>query len=250
MYDAIVNPSDRGTAGMPVNAEFAEGLERYRRESLEARLGSLFKKIGLTVDDERMGKIFWYASELWRWNRAYNLVSRKLEWEGLVELILDSLTPLSLKGLFRPGIRVLDVGAGAGMPGIPLLILSDGFELDLLEPIRKKVTFMRHVIRSLSLEGAKVIPERVESLSQSKGSGNTYDIVISRAAMLPGDFFKKAAPLLKEGGKALGFAGPGEVKEIRRESATWAQRGLEMEGIKSVSRLTGKENHLVIAKKI
>lgn len=222
-----------------------------KREVFVALIGNFFKKLGMAPGEETLEKLQLYTYELWRWNKAYNLISRKLDQEGLFELVLDSLTPLSINGLFRPEMKVLDVGAGAGMPGIPLFICSGGFILELVEPVRKKVTFMRHVVRVLSLNKVTVTAERLESLSRKRGiySGR-YDLVMSRAAMAPVAFLRNSITFLKEGGRALVFVGPGDASEIRKESIKWAQKGLQIQEIKSVARVTGKDKYLVLAKKV
>lgn len=222
-----------------------------REEYLISRLDAFFRRIGVPLGEEAAKKLYIYALELWRWNRAYNLISRKLDWDGLVDLIIDSLTPLSIKGLLQPGITVLDVGSGAGMPGIPLLICSGGFNLDLLEPVRKKVTFMRHAIRTLSLEGALVVPFRLEALLKDRKRHDVkYDLVLSRAAMSPIQILYSSAGLLNEHGRAVIFVGPGDIAGIKRESVKLSQHGIVVKETRSVTRLTGKEKFLVIANKI
>ncbi len=231
--------------------QFQGEEELNKRHTLEKRINSFLKRLGMTLRDEQVEKLYHYSLELWRWNKAYNLVSRKLEWDELVDLVLDSITPLSLRGLLRPDMRALDVGAGAGMPGIPLLVCSDGFILELLEPTRKKVTFMRHAIRSLSLSGATVIAERLEDLVRMRDKYvERYDLVMSRAAMPPLVLLRRTLPLIKKGGSALVFVGSGDVPEIKKESSKLAQKGLEIEQIKSLTRLTGKDKSLVLAKKV
>lgn len=225
--------------------------EEERKAVLDNRVRSFFRKIGLSVGEEAIDKLYIYASELLRWNRAYNLVSRKLNWDDLVFLMLDSLTPLSVKGLIKEGLKVLDVGSGAGMPGIPLFICSKGIELVLLEPVRKKVTFMRHIIRTLSLSGASVIAARMESLLKDKEKfGDGFDLLISRAAMPPIQLLMQSPPCLSDGGKVLVFASAGDVKDIKRESVRLAKRGLEVCDMRSTARFLGKDNYLVIAKKL
>ncbi len=146
-----------------------------------------------------------YLEELYRWNRAYNLVGRKTTWEGLVDHVVDSLTPLLYAKLFEEETEMLDLGAGAGLPGIPLYIIKGPLDMSLVEPVRKKNSFLRHVRRKLCLESLKVVTMRSEEMARSDEYLNEYERVFMRAVADPVRAIKLARPLLSSGGAAYPF---------------------------------------------
>ena len=94
--------------------------------------------VGVDMREDGLNKIAVYADELQKWNKAYNLVGRNIGLEGIIDLYVDALTPLAIRGIFDAGKEVVDIGSGAGLPGIPLYLLAGPFSLTLVESQRKK----------------------------------------------------------------------------------------------------------------
>lgn len=218
-------------------------------ERLLNEIAKTADRIGCEIDEESTQKLVIYANELRRWNKAYNLVGRKLGAEGLIDLIKDALTPLSIRGLLEGGKEVLDIGSGAGLPGIPLYLAAGAFPLTLMEAQRKKVTFMRHICRVLDLEGIRVVPERMEEMAKEEDQLNAFEIGLARAVMDPARTYRMARPLLCEGGRLVLFVGRADAEKIRKGSLSLAEKGYELQTIKSTQRLTGKDNYLAVLKK-
>ncbi|MEW6555500.1 MAG: 16S rRNA (guanine(527)-N(7))-methyltransferase RsmG [Actinomycetota bacterium] len=206
-------------------------------------------RIGCEISEENAKKMITYANELRKWNKAYNLVGRKVGVEGLIELIKDALTPLSVRGLLEGGKEVLDIGSGAGLPGIPLYLAVGGFPLALMEAQRKKVTFMRHICRILELDDVRVYAARMEEMVKEEDQLNAYEIGIARAVMDPSRMYRMARPLLCEGGRLVLFVGKTEAERIRRESLALEDKGYGLQTIKSTQRLVGRDNYLVVLEK-
>lgn len=150
-----------------------------------------------------------YLSELKRWNMAYNLTSLKSDEDIIVKHFLDSL--LYLKGMPEGEMSVMDVGSGAGFPGIPLKIMRPEIFLYLLEPSRKKATFLRHMVKLLGFDAVEVIEKRVEELKSP-----AVDAAVTRALFTIKDFCEKAMPLVKRRGRLILSKGP-KVKEELKE---------------------------------
>lgn len=155
-----------------------------------------------------------YLSELIRWNKKVNLTGIRNEREMVVKHFLDSLTPLTL---FNPedGSGWVDVGCGAGFPGLVLKIARPGLNMTLVEPSEKKVTFLHHMIGSLGLTGISVVQDRLERLSGPTWE-KAFDVVATRA-LDPLLVLKKCKSWVRPGGKILFF-------QAKTDRAIWERR--------------------------
>ncbi len=169
----------------------------------ELQKGALALKIDLPASSVK--KLFLYYQELERWNRQINLVSRKQP-AWVRAHFLDSLVPLSM-GLLHGEERVIDLGAGAGFPGLPLKVARPGVMLGMAEGSGKKCAFLRHVVRTLDLDFAQVLEGRFESLLE-EGWKNHFDIAVSRAAAKPGRIVTTSLGFLNDRGRALIYTTP------------------------------------------
>ncbi len=169
--------------------------------------------LGLKFGPQQLGSFDWYASELVEWDRRFNLTAIT-DSQGIeVKHFLDSLTCLQAMGPGPTG-RVIDVGTGAGFPGIPLKIACPRLELTLVESIGKKVEFCRHVVRSLGLERVEIVHDRVERVGHQSEHRGVYDWALARAVASMPVLAEYLLPLLKLNGRAIiqkGETGPAEV---------------------------------------
>ena len=179
--------------------------ERFKKE-----LGAGAGLMGIRLEEETLDRFFLFSFELGRFNARVNLVSRKKP-DWVRTHFLDSLAPLSL-GLVSEEGRVLDLGAGAGFPGIPLKLARPGLTLDLAESSGKKCAWLRHLLRVLGLEGTAVLEGRFEGLP-GRGYAGAYDLVVARAVARPESVMGAAKPFLKPGGRLLVFTRMGLVEE-------------------------------------
>lgn len=203
-------------------------------------------KMRIDIEEQGLGRLILYAEELKKWNRAYNLVGRKLGVDGLVDLYIDAISPLCIRGLFDGRKEVLDIGSGAGMPGIPIYLLAGPFPLTMVESQRKKITFIRHVCRKLAMEDARVYPGRLEDICREEDHLNAYELGIARAVMDPLRLIKVARPLLCEGGKLILFVSKTDAERIRKGSFHFEEKGVKLEALRSTQRVVGKEHFLAV----
>jgi 16S rRNA (guanine527-N7)-methyltransferase len=168
--------------------------------------------LGLTLNPRQLEAFDWYASELVDWDQRFNLTA-VTDSQGIeVKHFLDSLTCLQAMGLTVTG-RAIDVGTGAGFPGLPLKIACPRLELTLVESIGKKVEFCRHVACSLELKAVQVVHDRVERVGHQPEHRGTYDWALARAVASTPVLVEYLLPLLKLGGRAViqkGEMGPAE----------------------------------------
>jgi len=165
--------------------------------------------IDLTPDDTRRFAI--HASELIRWNQKINLTAITDPLEVAVKHFLDSLPAVRF---MPPNATLLDIGSGGGFPGLPLKILKPSLSITLIDASRKKVTFLKHIIRTLKLGNIEALHLRAEELAADARYVNRFDVIISRAFSALDHFFKLALPLLAEGGSVIAFKGEVEQDEF------------------------------------
>lgn len=149
-------------------------------------------------DSERAGLLLEYLAQLGRWNKAYNLTAIDDPAQMVIRHLLDSLS-------VAPWVqgRVLDVGTGAGLPGIPLAIMDTELDVTLLDSRAKKVRFLDHVIRTLNLQNAQAVHARVEAYN----SLAPFDVVISRAFASLADYAAGTRHLLGPRSRLLAMKG-------------------------------------------
>ena len=147
-----------------------------------------------------------HAQWLLEWNRKINLTAITDPHEMAIKHFIDAIAPL--KHIPDKG-RLLDIGTGGGFPGIPLKIMRPGQPVTLIDSVRKKVNFVRHVIRRMPLEGIEALHTRAEALIDNAGKGEKFDVIVCRALSDPNAAMALSRPLLAPGGRIVLYQGPG-----------------------------------------
>ncbi len=153
-----------------------------------------------------------YQSELLKWNAKTNLISEKTAGEIVTRHFLDSLT--AAKYITSSNVRLIDIGCGAGFPGIPLKIALPSIQLYLLETNRKKVSFLKHIIRALNLGQTQTLHDRTENVVRTETWRIKFDVVISRAALKLPDLLPLGDYFLAPGGLLITLKGPDVSAEL------------------------------------
>lgn len=191
--------------------------------------------------------------ELVEWNQRFNLTAIT-DWKGvLIRHFLDSLS--CLKALPREnlaaGARMIDVGTGAGYPGVPLKIVYPEIRLTLLEATRKKVTFLEHLVRKLELEGVRAIHARSEELGQDPGHREQYDWALARAVAEMPTLVEYLLPLVRVGGAVLAQKGEGAPAEVQSaETAITTMGGRVRQLVPVELRGLAETRYLVVVDKV
>ena len=172
------------------------------------------KAVGCPLLTEQIEKLFIYFNELCSWNKRVNLTGLKKETDIVVTLFIDSLA-CGLALNIEKNEKIIDIGSGAGFPGIPLKIAYPKLKIDLVEPRLKKTAFLHHIIGVLGLENIKALSRSAQDLSHDPSFTRVYDKVVSRAIKAE-SIFPVSCALLNSSGKAvlcrskrLGSTGPG-----------------------------------------
>ena len=191
----------------------------------------------------------WYASELQAWNQRFNLTSVTDRAQIEIKHFLDSMSCLMVIRP-RPGARIIDIGTGAGFPGIPIRIAYPQLHMVLVESIGKKVEFCQHIVDELKLTNVAVIHSRAEQVGRLPEYRATFDWAVARAvAQLP-TLLEYLLPMVKVGGKAI--AQKGETAPVEAQTAAVALEvlGGELEEIIPVELPSVTETrHLVVVRK-
>lgn len=152
---------------------------------------------GLAVSEEQFARLERYVGLLLDWNGKINLISRRDQENVWFAHILHSVSPWFFVEL-APRLRVLDLGTGGGLPGIPLAILRSDLKLTLLDSIRKKADAVRQMASELGLANVDVVAGRAEEVGREGGHRRSYDVVVARAVARLGELTKWSQPFLKD----------------------------------------------------
>ncbi len=158
-------------------------------------------QLGLTLSDVQVRKFLLHERELEVWNRRMNLTSITGHEQVHTFHFLDSLSVLlAIPPEIRAGGSVIDVGAGAGFPGISLKIVLPGLRLTLLESVGKKVTFLQHLLDPLGLNDVQLHNTRAETLAQQPDHRESYDVALARGVARLPVLAELTLPFCKPGG--------------------------------------------------
>ena len=171
-------------------------------------------KAALPQADERaLDRFETYHRLLAEWNEKMNLTAITDPREVAEKHFADSLAALSY---LKPGMAVIDVGTGAGFPGVPLLIMMPELDLTLADSLQKRLTFLDVLLQELGLQ-AKLVHGRAEDLGQNRLYRERYDAALSRAVANLPVLLELTTPFVKVGGSAIAYKGDGaeELKNAR-----------------------------------
>lgn len=221
------------TGNMPKN------LKRDDSAQLQAKLEAGLKEMDISLLPEQIQKLLDYVALIYKWNQVHNLTAVREPMEMVTLHILDSLSVLK----HIECKRLLDVGAGAGLPSIPLAICLPELQVTSIDAVQKKVSFMRQVKAELGLANFSVIHGRIEEQTvPSKEMPEKFDVIISRAFSEIALFIKLTKHLLGEDGVWLAMKGVVPEHEFKKSSVQPTEiRPLKVAGLDA-------ERHLVVLK--
>ncbi|MDY3279745.1 MAG: 16S rRNA (guanine(527)-N(7))-methyltransferase RsmG [Eubacteriales bacterium] len=200
---------------------------------------------GLELDETALSRLETYHDMLLDWNTRMDLTSVSAD-RMAARHFLDSLLPLKASGLIPEEGRLIDVGTGAGFPGLPLAIARPSLQVTLLEAQGKRCQFLQAVCQALGLENVTIINDRAENLGRAEGHREGYDRAVARAVAALPVLAEYLLPFVRVGGMALCWKGPAVAGEQADGAAAAARLGgrllplVDMEG-------SGEETGHVIA---
>lgn len=167
--------------------------------------------LGLELSDQHLACFSLYLEEIARWSRVTDLISQTDAETIIRKHLLDSL---AVSPLIPADTHLLDLGSGAGFPGLVLAIMQSTREVVLLEARRKRVSFLKETVRRLKINNVKVYEGRAETLAQEDSLRASFAVVISRATWNLKEFLTLAQPFVADRGIVLAMKGPQGEKEL------------------------------------
>jgi 16S rRNA (guanine527-N7)-methyltransferase len=214
------------------------------------RLRDGARKLGLKLTADQLEAFQIYYQELVAWNRRVNLTAITDYEEVQIKHFLDSLSCL----LVLPAgetLSMVDIGTGAGFPGLPLKIARPGGRLTLLESVGKKVAFLRELVERLELEGVAVVNGRAEEVGHDPAHRAQYDVALARAVAELPVLVEYALPLCRVGGLFVAQKGARIEEEVEGALDALEILGGRLKGIEALCLPTMDEpRHLVIVEKV
>lgn len=208
------------------------------------------EKLGLTFDREKYEKFMVYKDLLKEWNKNINLTAIIDDEEIITKHFIDSIKAIEFQPL-KNAKSIIDVGTGAGFPGIPLKIVSSDIELTLLDSLNKRINFLKEVGKVLELKNVEYIHSRAEDGGNDVNLRENFDIAVSRAVANLTLLSELCLPYVKVGGYFIALKGPSVDEEI--ESAAYAINlfgGKFIEKIEILVEGTDLKHNLIIIEKI
>ncbi|HHY83289.1 MAG TPA: 16S rRNA (guanine(527)-N(7))-methyltransferase RsmG [Clostridiales bacterium] len=201
--------------------------------------------LGFNPNDEQLNKFEKYLSMLLEWNEKFNLTAITDPKEIMVQHFLDSISILKLEHIAE-GSTVLDLGSGAGFPGIPVKIMMPGISLTLVDSVNKKVGFLKEVIKHLDLKSTESVHARAEDLAREERRREAYDTVVSRAVAELRVLAEYCLPFVKKGGYFMAHKGPGAMEEVDQAEKALRVLGGELIQVKQIDIPFSEKTHMII----
>jgi 16S rRNA (guanine527-N7)-methyltransferase len=205
---------------------------------------------GVRMTARQMSSLARFEEELLDWNSRMNLTAIRTAEEIRIKHFLDSLTcaPVMRES---PPTRVIDIGTGAGFPGLVLKIAFPALQLTLVESVGKKVKFCQHITDLLGLDQVTIVQDRAEAMGQQRAHRQQYDLAVARAVASMPVLAEYLLPLVRVGGRILAMKGESAPAEAHAAEYAFRVLGGELHQLLPV-HLPGvaEDRYLVVVNKI
>lgn len=205
------------------------------------------KRNNINIEDINIEKFYNYMLGIIDWNDKINVTAITEKKEFLVKHFIDSLT---ISRFIEDGKRLIDIGTGAGFPGIPLKIAYPNMEVTLIDSVNKKLNVIREVSNSIKLNKLEIIHSRAEDLANNSKYREQYDYVTTRAVSNLSTIAEYMIPFLKIGGKAICMKGPNYEDELKDAEKAISILGGKIEKVENLLISNEIERNIIIISKI
>lgn len=189
---------------------FASGKMAFikKQTAMEKQFAARIAALNLQLDATTVEQLLAYAELLHQWNQMYNLTGAKTLEDIVLRHLVDSLSITA----YVIGPNILDVGTGAGLPGLPLALALPNYQFVLLDSIKKKIRFVEHAVTTLDIKNIKIVCERVEKFSFAPG----FATIVSRATVSLDELLDKTKHLYCKDGQLLSMKGKYPQEELQK----------------------------------
>ena len=184
----------------------------------QEKVKAMIAQLGIACDERTPERIVRYHAMLADWNTRMNLTGDTDFDTSLDRHYADSLAPLANTELFAQGIRLIDVGSGAGFPGLPLALARPDMQVTLLDSLMKRINFLSAVVEELGLENVKLVHARAEDGGRDAALREQFDMAVARAVAPLPVLCELLLPFVKVGGRMACYKGPSAAEEIEAGS--------------------------------
>ncbi len=205
-------------------------------------------KIDIKISEKELEKFYQYMKLLIEWNEKMNLTAIIEPNDVILKHFIDSIT---INKYIDEQSKVMDIGTGAGFPGIPLKILNEDVKMTLVDSLNKRVQFLKEVGKQLELTNIEYIHSRAEELAGSSLHRQQYDIVTSRAVARLTTLLEYMLPFVKIGGRCICMKGPNIIEELEEARKAIQLLGGEIETTENMLLPdSNQERNIIIIKKV
>jgi 16S rRNA (guanine527-N7)-methyltransferase len=206
-------------------------------------------ELNIEISEKQNENLEKYAEMMLRYNEFMNLTAITEPDEIREKHFLDSIT-LLLSGKISEGCTLIDIGAGAGFPSIPVKIVRDDINLTMLDSLNKRINFLNDVIKEIDIKNARAIHSRAEDAGKNKELRESFDIATARAVADLAVLAEYALPFVKVGGYFVAMKGTAPREEIENAKKAIREMGGEIEEVKEALLPSGIRHSLVIIRKV
>lgn len=180
---------------------------------MKEKLRVLCEKNGIQLSDEQLKQFSIFYDHMIEMNQVMNLTSITDEDEVILKHFYDSMSVIKYYD-FHDQMNVIDVGTGAGFPGIPLAILLPNVQFTLMDSLNKRITFLKEVVKKCGLKNVECIHSRAEELAKDGDYRENYDVCVSRAVANLSVLLEYCIPFIKKGGKFISYKSISSEEEL------------------------------------
>lgn len=217
-------------------------------DDFKNKMIELSKKINVQLNDEQIKKYFEYMTLLLDWNEKINLTAITEVDDVILKHFIDSMTIFKY---IENEESIIDVGTGAGFPGIPIAIMKKDVKITLLDSLNKRINFLNEVCCELKINNVETIHGRAEEIGKNKEHREKYDIAVSRAVANMSTLSEYLIPLVKIGGKCICMKGSEIEQELEQAKFAIKELGGKIEKVEKFTLPdSDMERNIIIIKKI
>lgn len=214
----------------------------------KSKLKENAKIIGVSLDDNMLDQFYRYKNMVLDWNEKINLTAITDDLEFIIKHLVDSLT---INKYIEPGKKIIDIGTGAGFPGIPIKILNKENKIVLFDSLNKRIKVLEDIVEKINLENVDLIHGRAEETFKSIKYREQYDIAVSRAVASLNVLVELMLPAIKVGGKCICMKGNNAENEIEEAKKAIEKLGGEICKVEKIILPELKlERNIVVIEKV